>query len=356
MIEIYRADELGQMRAERVAADEIPLDAVWIDLISPTKAEEHGVELLCAIEVPTREEMREIEVSSRLYTEDDADFMTASVVFGLDSGSPAFAPVTFILAGKRLVTLRYTEPKSFAIYSAKLCRDPLEGTFRQALAVEAEQQVPGMAAQIASAPKPAKAPRADAIMIGLVETVIDRVADMMEAIAADLDHIATDIFSASTQKAPTANADFKSLLRRIGAAGDLISRTRESLATLDRMMPYLQFVLDRRKAPKDAKARVKAMSRDITSLNDFVAFLSNKTTFLLDTTVGMISIEQNAIIKIFSVAAVGFMPPTLVASIYGMNFEFMPELHWTFGYPLAIAVMAISAVLPLVYFRYKNWL
>jgi magnesium transporter len=350
MIEIYRADAMAQMHAERVNPGEsIPPDAIWIDLISPTKAEERMVETMCAIEVPTREEMREIEVSSRLYSEDNADFMTASVVFGLDSGSPGFAPVTFILTGKRLVTLRYTEPKSFVIFAGKLCRDPSDATVRQALTLEGEPVPLGSA-------KSAKVPSADGIMIGLVETVIDRVADMMEAIAADLDRIASDIFSASTRKTPTANADFKSLLQRIGSAGDLISRTRESLATLDRMMPYLQFVLDRRKGPKEAKARVKAMSRDITSLNDFVAFLSNKTTFLLDTTVGMISIEQNAIIKIFSVAAVGFMPPTLVASIYGMNFKIMPELDWQFGYPMAIGLMLISAILPLIFFRHKNWL
>jgi magnesium transporter len=353
MLEIYRSDPSGHMRAERIDGDVIPADAIWIDLINPSKAEERVVERFASIEVPTREEMREIEVSSRLYSEDDADFMTASVVFGLDTGSPAFAPVTFILTGKRLVTLRYTEPKSFVIYSAKLCRDAGEAMFQPGPAIEGETsaQLPGNGNG-----KTPKVPTADAILIGLLETVIDRVADMMEAIAADLDRIAADIFSASSTKRPTANADFKSLLRRIGAAGDLISRTRESLATLDRMMPYLQFVLDRRKGPKDAKARVKAMSRDITSLNDFVSFLSNKTTFLLDTTVGMISIEQNAIIKIFSVAAVGFMPPTLVASIYGMNFKFMPELDWHLGYPMAIGLMAISAVLPLIFFRYKRWL
>ncbi|BDA86012.1 magnesium transport protein CorA [Aureimonas sp. SA4125] len=356
MLEIYRSDPSGHMRAERIDGDAVPPDAIWLDLINPSKAEERLVERLCAIEVPTREEMREIEVSSRLYSEDDADFMTASVVFGLDTGSPAFAPVTFILAGKRLVTLRYTEPKSFVIYSAKLCKDASEGTFRASLAEATEMEGEATSATAAPNGKAPKVPTADAILIGLLETVIDRVADMMEAIAADLDRIASDIFSASGNKRPTANADFKSLLRRIGAAGDLISRTRESLATLDRMMPYLQFVLDRRKSPKDAKSRVKAMSRDITSLNDFVAFLSNKTTFLLDTTVGMISIEQNAIIKIFSVAAVGFMPPTLVASIYGMNFKFMPELDWQLGYPMAIGLMAISAVLPLIFFRYKRWL
>ena len=353
MIDVYRSDAAAHVRAESVAFDAIPPNAIWIDLLNPSKDEERAVERFCGIGVPSREEMGEIEVSSRLYSEDDADFMTASVVFGLDSARPAFAPVTFILSGARLVTLRYTEPKSFAIFAAKLCRDAGEGSFRQLPPGDGE---PLQGSGSGSVPKPPKAPVADGILIGLLETVVDRVADMMEAIAADLDVIANDIFTASHQSKPTPNADFKTLLQRIGAAGDLISRTRESLATLDRMMPYLQFVLDRRKGPKDAKARVKGMSRDITSLNDFLSFLSNKTTFLLDTTVGMISIEQNAIIKIFSVAAVGFMPPTLIASIYGMNFKFMPELEWPLGYPMAIVLMVVSAVLPLLFFRYKKWL
>ncbi|KQT66222.1 MULTISPECIES: magnesium transporter CorA family protein [unclassified Aureimonas] len=355
MIEVYRADAT-QVRGDRVAADAIPDEAIWIDLINPSKQEEQAVERLCAIEVPTREEMREIEVSSRLYSEDGADFMTASVVFGLDSGRPAFAPVTFILTGSRLVTLRYTEPKSFAIYSAKLCRGQTETSAALAHVLGADEREPQTPASAPSSKNGPRIPTADSILIGLLETVIDRVADMLEAIAADLDHIATDIFASSKDKKPIANHEFKELLRRIGAAGDLASRTRESLATLDRMMPYLQFVLEGRKAGKDSRFRVKAMNRDITSLNDFVSFLSNKTTFLLDTTVGMISIEQNAIIKIFSVAAVGFMPPTLIASIYGMNFEIMPELHWAHGYPLALVAMIVSAVLPLVFFRYKNWL
>ncbi|KQT45230.1 magnesium transporter [Aureimonas sp. Leaf454] len=354
MIEVYRADA-AQIRGDRVDADAVPADAIWIDLINPTKEEEQAVERLCAIEVPTREEMREIEVSSRLYSEDGSDFMTASVVFGLDSGRPAFAPVTFILTGSRLVTLRYTEPKSFAIYSAKLCKSQTE-TSALAHVLGSDVPEPPTAGAAPNGKGASRVPTADTMLIGLLETVIDRVADMLEAIAGDLDHIATDIFASSKVKKPVASHEFKELLRRIGAAGDLASRTRESLATLDRMMPYLQFVLEGRKTGKDAKFRVKAMNRDITSLNDFVSFLSNKTTFLLDTTVGMISIEQNAIIKIFSVAAVGFMPPTLIASIYGMNFEIMPELHWAHGYPMALGAMVVSAVLPLVFFRYKNWL
>ncbi|MDX1730760.1 MAG: CorA family divalent cation transporter, partial [Aurantimonas coralicida] len=261
----------------------------------------------------------------------------------------SFAPVTFIRTGDRLITLRYSEPKSFAIYAAKLCRETPN-------AVHMSREDPQQAQTAKTASHPGT-PTADSILIGLLETVIDRVADLLESISADLDRIGDDIFSSSARKKPTGTADFKSLLRRIGAAGDLTSRVRESLATLDRLLPFLQLVLDGRKpSSRDTRPRVKAMSRDVHSLNDFVSFLSNKTTFLLDTTVGMISIEQNAIIKIFSVAAVAFLPPTLIASIYGMNFAHMPELGWTFGYPLALTAMVVSAVVPMVLFRYKNWL
>ncbi|MEF2550495.1 magnesium transporter CorA family protein [Aurantimonas sp. A2-1-M11] len=337
------------MRAATVASDAIPAEAVWIDLLNPAPDEVSAVERLCGIDVPTREEMDEIEVSSRLYSEDGADFLTASVVFGLDSGKPSFAPVTFILVDERLVTLRYSKPKSFAIYAAKLCREPPNAAYRSS-----QDRLPPEVTKAASMPR---TPTADSVLIGLLETVVDRVADLLESISADLDRIGDDIFTSSARKKPTETADFKSLLRRIGAAGDLTSRVRESLATLDRLLPFLQLVLDGRKpSSKDARPRVKAMSRDVHSLNDFVSFLSNKTTFLLDTTVGMISIEQNAIIKIFSVAAVAFLPPTLIASIYGMNFQHMPELGWTFGYPMALGLMVVSAIVPLILFRYKNWL
>ncbi|MEF2073175.1 magnesium transporter CorA family protein [Consotaella aegiceratis] len=343
MLEIYRF-EAGRTMTARVAPDAIAPDAMWIDAISPSPAEIHAIEALCSIELPSKEDMREIEVTSRLYSEDGADFMTASVGFGQHEGQPSFAPVTFILAGERLVTIRYTEPKSFALFAAKLCREAPGDA--EALAALAGQETG----------KRSRGPSADSVLIGLLEAVIDRIADMLEGIAADLDQIGSDIFAASSNKRPTGTADFKELLRRLGSAGDLSSKARESLAIFDRMMPFLQITLDRRKPLKETKARVKAMARDVQSLNDFVSFLSNKTTFLLDTTVGMISIEQNGIIKIFSVAAVGFMPPTLVASIYGMNFHFMPELDWPFGYPFALGLMLISAVVPLVFFRYKRWL
>ncbi len=341
MIRAYVPED-NQVRAIVVGADSVPEHALWIDLVQPTREEELAVERLCRIEMPTPEEMGEIEVSSRLYREDGADFMTASVPFGLHSGKAAFAPVTFILAGARLITLRYSEPKSFAIFAAKLCRETAP--------LAPDEQ----ATQSTGDGKP---PTAETVLLGLLETVVDRIADILETVSADLDGIGDDIFAASDRKKPTKTGDFKSLLRRIGAVGDLTSRIRESLATLDRLLPFLQLALDNRKSvAKDAKPRVKAMARDIHSLNDFVSFLSNKTVFLLDTTVGMISIEQAGIIKIFSVAAVAFLPPTLIASVYGMNFEHMPELSWPYGYPFALTLMVVSAIVPMIFFRIKNWL
>lgn len=333
-------------------ADAIPAEAAWLDLVNPTPEEIEAVETLCGIDIPTPEEMREIEVSSRLYSEDGADFMTVAVLYGLDDGRPAFAPVTFMLTRERLITLRYSEPKSFMIFAARLCQDPsIAGILK-----ENAKPLPGSVSAMPAAGTERQNGLAERLLIGLLETIVDRMADLLETISADLDKIADDIFSSSASKKPTGTDDFKKLLQRIGAAGDLTSRVREALATFDRLMPFLQLALDSRgKGMKDARAHIKIMTRDVHSLNDFVAFLSNKTTFLLDTTVGMISIEQNGIIKIFSVASVAFLPPTLIASIYGMNFQYMPELSWSFGYPMAVCAMVLSAVVPMLFFRMKGW-
>ncbi|MGG2474262.1 CorA family divalent cation transporter, partial [Rhizobium sp. BR5] len=107
---------------------------------------------------------------------------------------------------------------------------------------------------------------------------------------------------------------------------------------------------------KEAREQGKSIGRDIQSLNEHASFVSGNLTFLLDASLGIINIEQNGIIKIFSIASVVFLPPTLVASIYGMNFQLMPELNWTFGYPLALVVMVMSAIIPFLFFRWKGWL
>ncbi|TKT77340.1 magnesium/cobalt transporter CorA [Aquamicrobium sp. LC103] len=298
----------------------------WIDLFTPSREEETAVENLLTVALPTREEMEEIEISSRLYVEDGAYFMTATLPSHSDTDKPLMAPVTFILAGKKLITVRYTEPRAFVAFPQR-----------------AEKVATGCT-------------NGETILVNLLESIVDRLADILEKAAKDIESLSRDVFESSKGKASTRNDHFQRVLKDIGRKEELVSNVRDSLLTFQRLSGFLAHALDQSKAVKDVRARVKTMSRDVLSLADHANFLSQKITFLLDATLGMINIEQNAIIKIFSVAAVVFLPPTLVASIYGMNFDIMPELNWTFGYPFAIGLMVLSAIIPFWLFRRRGWL
>ena len=300
-------------------------EAVWIDLLNPKREEEAKIERALKLEVPTREEQREIEASSRLYQENGAYFMTATVLYQTETAEPATTPITFILAGDKLITLRYAEPRAFSLFAAK-CRRP----------------DPGLT-------------NATAVLLGLIETIVDRMADFIERIQAEVDQLSHSIFEMKGGSA-TRQKRFDVMLKSIGREGELTSRARESTHSLGRLLTFLTQVANERKADKLLKARIRTAARDVASLTDHVSFLSNKIVFLLDATLGMINIEQNNIIKIFSIAAVVLLPPTLVASAYGMNFQFMPELKWAFGYPFAILLMIVSAVLPYLFFKRKGWL
>jgi magnesium transporter len=194
------------------------------------------------------------------------------------------------------------------------------------------------------------------ILMGLLEAIVDRLADVLERAGRDIDALSQDIFQSAETKASKRDRNFQRVLQTIGRKEGLASDIRDSLMTLQRLSGFLGNAFVQDKNSKDLRARVKVLTRDVMSLTDHVSFLSQKITFLLDATLGMINIEQNGIIKIFSVAAVVFLPPTLVASIYGMNFDIMPELNWTFGYPVALGLMVVSAVLPFWYFKRRGWL
>jgi magnesium transporter len=299
--------------------------AVWIDLLNPTPEEEDKVEKALKFDVPTREEQQEIEVSSRLYQENGAHFMTALLLYQPEQGEPRTTPVTFILAGQRLITVRYAEPRAFSIYVTRCNRS--------------EPDLKNGAA----------------ILIGLIETIIDRLADFIERVQAEVEGLSHSIFEIKGGVA-TRQRRFDVLLRAIGREGEITSRVRESAHSLGRLLTFLVHAANERKEGKPLQARIRTAARDVGSLTDHVTFLSGKIIFLLDATLGMINIQQNDIIKIFSIAAVVFLPPTLVASIYGMNFDFMPELKWFIGYPLALVLMVLSAVLPYIYFKRKGWL
>ena len=299
--------------------------AVWIDLLNPTKDEDLAVEKGLSISVPTREEMSEIEASSRLYQEGRAQYMTAVVLHqpDLPFEPPVGTPITFILAGNHLVTVRYAEPRAFSIF------------------VNRAQK------------KDAACMSGVAVLVGLLEAIIDREADRVERIQIEVDKLSHEIFAG---KDGERTLRFDAAIRMIGREGELTSRSRESLLTLDRLLTFLAHAMSERGDEKALRARVKTADRDVQSLADHVGYLSTKITFLLDATLGMINNEQNTIIKIFSVLAVALMPPTLVGTIYGMNFKHIPELEWLWGYPWALLLMVLSALVPWLYFKRKGWL
>jgi len=323
MLTIYenRAGTLNRQKGKPKIGEE----AVWIDLLNPTEAEEKKVERALKFNVPTREEQQEIEASSRVYQENGAYFMTATLLYTSEQGDPRTTPATFILAGQRLITVRYAEPRAFPIYVARCNRTETD---------------------LKSGP---------AVLIGLLETIIDRLADFIERLQAEVEGLSHSIFEIKGGAA-SKQRRFDVLLRAIGREGEITSKARESAHSLGRLLTFFIHAANERKEVKPLQARIRTAARDVASLTDYATFLSSKIIFLLDATLGMIQIQQNDIIKIFSVAAVVFLPPTLIASIYGMNFHFMPELSWWFGYPLAIVLMILAAVLPYLYFKRRGWL
>ncbi len=298
-------------------------EALWIDLSEPTAEEVAAVQDALGIEMPTRSEMQEIEMSSRLYAERGALFMTATVIHRATTEFPETAAITFVLTGKHMVTVRYADPTPFRTFAPKADRNYISYATR------------------------------DKMFGGLIDEIIDRVADILELAGSELDAISRAIFAvrAKTEAAP----NYTAMLERIGRCGDLAAKARESLVTLSRVA---SFYIENQRANSslDLDEHWRTIRSDLASLSEHASFLNSKTNFFLDATLGMINIEQNSIIKIFSVAAVVFLPPTLVASVYGMNFDFMPETHWPLGYPFAIILMIVSAVLPCLYFKRKGWL
>jgi magnesium transporter len=297
-------------------------EAVWIDLLEPTMEQEEAIEALLHVDIPTREEVRSIDESSQIYRDGDALVMTARIIGKSATTSPRLVDVTFILIDNKLITLRYGDPTPFRTFVARAGK-------------ELTKLVSG-----------------EAVMIGLLEAIVDRAAEILQTVGNDFEALSTEIFTRDWSR---NQADLRPVLQRVGRNGDIATRVRESLHSLARIIPYLQSEKIAGESD-DISARLDTVGRDVTSLLDHDSYVMSNVTLLLDATLGLINIQQNAIIKIFSVAAVIFLPPTLIASIYGMNFEHMPELKWLFGYPAALVLMVISAVLPYYYFKSRGWL
>jgi magnesium transporter len=326
MISVFVPAESSLKKVTVADLDNLAENSVWIDLVKPTTAEDKAVERLAGIAVPTREDMQEIEISSRLYIENSARYMTATLMCQSDTEAPKTTAVTFILAGHRLVTVRYDDPKPFVLVENKLARSCSAGI------------------------------TGEMVLMELLDAVIDRSADILERAGGEMDTISHEIFEPGGSAGTGHAKRYSDILIAIGRKGDLTSKVRESLVSIGRVVAFVAAAVDGVKWSKDMREQLKTMQRDVISLTDHASFLSNKITFMLDAMLGVVNLEQNNIIKLFSVMAVVLMPPTLIASIYGMNFKLMPELEWQHGYPFALVMMVLAAVAPYMYFRWKKWL
>ena len=319
MITTYHA------QGHSLIADEAPRleQALWIDLFEPNADEEHAVETLLGLDIPTRDDMQEIEWSSRLYAEGDVLYLTAQIIATPESGPAQIGPVTFVLAKGVLVTVRYHTPHSITEFVRRAGAQALGCT------------------------------SGAATFVALLETVVDRIADVLEAEARRNEAIAHHIFEAHRPQGRTEKLG--AILQRIGRAESLNGKLTESLGTLQRLVGYLAAVSLPALAKLD-KSRLKTLQRDIRSLQETAGVQERKILFLLDATLGVTNIRQSDVIKIFSVVAFVFLPPTLIASIYGMNFDVMPELRLPWGYPAALGAMVLSVIVPYLVFRWKKWL
>jgi magnesium transporter len=320
------------VRGQRPATDAValPAEIVWIDLMSPDADEIEFIERATGLVLPSADALSEIESSSRLRAANGALYLSAPLIRRGDGDEPLATPVGFVLTRDRLITVRFAELPSFT---------------------EVQKQLPADEdRQLTST----------GIFCDLGDAIVDRLADALERISGELDTLSHRLFRAGPTEPPgrrssaAESADLRLILRRIGHNGDLASKIRDSLLGIGRIVPFVQ-TSGAAWLPPAEKPRLETLRQDVASLSDYDVHLTNKLQLLLDATLGMINIEQNNIIKVLTIVSVVGVPPTLVASIYGMNFKQMPELDWAWGYPYGLAMIALSALLPLLWFKWRRW-
>jgi magnesium transporter len=301
-----------------------PASAIWFDLLNPTEAERAIVATATGLSVPTLEQVSEIESSSRLNAVGDALYLSTPAVARSTADVPEVSPIGVVLSPRHLVSIRFAELTAF-------------GTAGQRL--------------------PSRTCSAEAFVL-LFEAIVDRLADVLEHVGARLDELSKDVFRPEAHvqtRRRTADVALRDTLRMVGRTGDHVSKIREALLGVGRIVPYVS-EMAHAWLPEELAPRLKTLRQDIASLRDYDGHLDSKVQFLLDATLGFINIQQNNIFKILTVVSVVGIPPTLMAGIYGMNFKNMPELTWSWGYEFGWAVIIVSALIPLLWFRWRRWI
>ena len=300
-----------------------PLDeALWIDLYRPLDSQVRAVAAL-GYEIPTLADMEEIEISNRLYTDNGTIYMTAVLPGQLPDGTQVAMPISFIVDAHRLVTVRHHAPRPFETFPTRADRSS------------------------SGCGSPAR------VFLGLIEEIIGRLADLSEGVARALDATAAKVL---TMTAAGDAASLQVSLVTVGQQAELMSRVRMGLLSMDRILAY--HAANSAHQPESARLRPQhaALQRDIQALEVHADFLGSRIAMTVDATMGMIGLQQNDRVRILSVVAALFLPPTLIASIYGMNFTHMPELELDWGFPMALGLMVGSAVVTFLVLKWKNWL
>jgi len=298
-------------------------DSIWIDLCSPSDDERTAVERATGLRVPDQSAVHEIETSSRVYTENDALYLSTPIPASSNASQPLSA-VGFVLSRRVLLSVRFSENPVF------------DSLF-----------------QSHGAPRSA----CDAFL-RILEALVDRAADTLERCSFELDGLSQRAFHSERARrhaVKTASEKLRATLRTLGQIGDHISQIRDTLLGFGRIAAFVCETGGTVVGP-DERPRLLAIRADISSLNDYQQHLSGKVQFLLDATLGFISIEQNDVVKALTIVSVVGVPPVLVAGVYGMNFAHMPELQWAFGYPFALVLMLVTGLLPLVWFKWRGWM
>ncbi|WP_198970838.1 magnesium/cobalt transporter CorA [Xylophilus sp. ASV27] len=299
---------------------------IWVDLEAPTPEEKRWIKQHYALSIPENATGEDIEESARFYEEDNGDLHVRSDFLIADDVEPRSVRVAFILnqhnSGNR------SRGVLFSIHDEDV------PTFR--LLRMRARRAPGLIED------------AKDVLLKLFDADAEYSADTLEDIYDELEKSSTMVLSGDVTDALASE-----VLSAIARQEDLNGRIRRNVMDTRRAV---SFMMRSRMLNAEQFEEARQILRDIESLDNHTAFLFDKINFLMDATVGFININQNKIIKIFSVASVALLPPTLIASIYGMNFKFMPELDWAWGYPYVLGLMVASAVVPMWYFRRRGWL
>ena len=313
------AKPVSKAKAAEVEANIHPDGKVWIDLLNPDEADNKQAHLDCGKRIPTKEQLSEVESSSRHFIEDGAIYLSLPMIYRDKQDHPHLTPVGFIVTPDRLVTIRFVDLRAFE-------------TAREA----AKVRHPGTGYEA---------------FTEVIEAIVDTEADILEHLGDELEKLNQEVFIDTDERRPTSV--MRNILRRLGRCGEKLGKLRHSLATLARISA---FVVDHgSKLDQGLVDRLNATRDDVDSLAHFQEALTNKSQFLLDAALGFINIDQNDVIKVLTVVSVVGVPPTLVASIYGMNFKNMPELDWHYGYPYALGLIVLTTALPLLWFKWKKW-